>query len=119
MLHQLVVPVGAAARALAGGLLRVGMTPGCNLRVCRRLGTVGWGAHSPRYDDDDAAAVLGAIVDTIVVVVVFVVATAIVVGNTATAAASADGVVVFVVAIVSRGRYHNCSTLDATTVALS
>lgn len=113
MLHQLVVPVGAAARALARGLLRVGMAPGCDLRVCRRLGTVGWGAHSPRYDDDDAAAVLGAIVDTIVVVAV---ATAIVVGNTATAAASADGVVV---AVVSRGRYHNCSTLDATTVALS
>lgn len=116
MLHQLVVPVGAAARALARGLLRVGMAPGCDLRVCRRLGTVGWGAHSPRYDDDDAAAVLGAIVDTIVVVV------SIVVGNTATAAASADGVVVFVadaVVSVSRGRYHNCSTLDATTVALS
>lgn len=79
-----------------------------------RLGTVGWGAHSPRYDDDDAAAVLGAIV---------VIVAAIVVGNTATAVADGtDGVVVVVVLVTvgrGTGRYHNCSTFDATTVTLS
>lgn len=111
MLNKLVVPVGAATRPLAGGL-RVGMTPGCDLRVCR-LGTVGWGTHSPqrgtRYDDNDAA-VLAAIVD----VVVAGTNTANTVG---TAVGGGDGGVAGLGS--GSGGYHNCSTFDATTIALS